>query len=109
MIQRESYMRQIRPFINGELVKVLTGIRRSGKSVMLELIQQELLASGIHPEQFIILNFEKMENSVLCTAETLHSEILKTESVTISPNTLLAWTNWILAGTESSTGTFGTF
>lgn len=81
MIQRESYMQQIRPFINGELVKVLTGIRRSGKSVMLELIQQELLASGVSPEQFIILNFEKMENSGLCTAETLHSEILKCASV----------------------------
>ena len=80
MIQRESYMQQIWPFINGELVKVLTGIRRSGKSVMLELIQQELLASGISPEQFIILNFEKMENSVLCTAETLHNEILKRAS-----------------------------
>lgn len=53
MIQRESYMQQIRPFINGELVKVLTGIRRSGKSVMLELIQQELLASGVTPEQLL--------------------------------------------------------
>ena len=31
MIKRESYMRRIRPFINGELVKVMTGIRRSGK------------------------------------------------------------------------------
>ena len=81
MIQRESYMQQIRPFINGELVKVLTGIRRSGKSVMLELIQQELLASGVSPEQFIILNFEKMENAGLCTAETLHNEILKRASV----------------------------
>ena len=80
MIQRESYMQQIRPFINGELVKVLTGIRRSGKSVMLELIQQELLASGIRSEQFIILNFEKMENAGLCAAETLHSEILKRAS-----------------------------
>ncbi|MBR0281657.1 MAG: ATP-binding protein [Oscillibacter sp.] len=80
MIQRESYMQQIRPFINGELVKVLTGIRRSGKSVMLELIQQELLASGVSPKQFIILNFEKMENAGLCTAETLHSEILKRAS-----------------------------
>ena len=81
MIQRESYMQQIRPFINGELVKVLTGIRRSGKSVMLELIQQELIASGVRPEQFIILNFEKMENAGLCTAETLHHEVLKRASL----------------------------
>ena len=80
MIQRESYMHRIRPFINGELVKVLTGIRRSGKSVMLELIQQELLASGVSPKQFIILNFEKMENAGLCAAEALHREILKRAS-----------------------------
>ena len=38
MIKRESYMKKIRPFINSDLVKVLTGIRRCGKSVMLDLI-----------------------------------------------------------------------
>lgn len=43
MIKRESYMKKIRPFINSDLVKVLTGIRRCGKSVMLDLIKQELL------------------------------------------------------------------
>ena len=77
MIKRESYMKQIRPFIGGDLIKVLTGIRRSGKSVMLELIQDELLASGVKQEQFISLNFEKMENAGLCAAEALHQEILK--------------------------------
>ena len=39
MIKRETYMRRIRPFIGSELVKVMTGIRRCGKSVMLELIK----------------------------------------------------------------------
>ena len=43
MIKREAYMKKIRPFINSDLVKVLTGIRRCGKSVMLDLIKQELL------------------------------------------------------------------
>lgn len=46
MIKRELYMSRIRPFIGTELVKVMTGIRRCGKSVMLELIQQELAESG---------------------------------------------------------------
>ena len=45
MIKRELYMSRIRPFIGTELVKVMTGIRRCGKSVMLELIQQELAES----------------------------------------------------------------
>ena len=42
MIKRELYMKRIRPFIGSDLVKVMTGIRRCGKSVMLELIKDEL-------------------------------------------------------------------
>ena len=42
MIKREMYMKRIRPFIGTELIKVMTGIRRCGKSVMLELIKEEL-------------------------------------------------------------------
>ena len=76
MIKRELYMKRIRPFIGNELVKVLTGIRRSGKSVMLDLIKEELLASGIDGGQFISLNFENMSNAHLCTAQALHDEII---------------------------------
>lgn len=47
MIKRKTYMNRIRPFIGNELIKVLTGIRRSGKSVMLDLIQDELAESGV--------------------------------------------------------------
>lgn len=76
MIKREMYMRRIRPFIGGELVKVMTGIRRSGKSVMLELIKEELVESGISSDQFISMNFEDMRNSHLLTAKALHDEII---------------------------------
>jgi len=51
-------MSKIRPFINQDIVKVLTGIRRSGKSVMLELIQDELRLQGVSEKQFLALNFE---------------------------------------------------
>ena len=77
MIKRESYMRRIRPFIGGELIKVMTGIRRCGTSVMLELVKQELLDSGVGAEQFITLNFEDLRNAPLCRAEALHAEILR--------------------------------
>lgn len=77
MIKREGYMSRIRPFIGGELIKVMTGIRRSGKSVMLELIKEEMLETGIRPSQFIAINFEDMRFSHLHTAEALHDEILK--------------------------------
>lgn len=77
MIKRELYMKRIRPFIGGDLVKVMTGIRRSGKSVMLELVKEELQESGVLPTQFISINFEDMRNAPLCNAESLHEEILK--------------------------------
>lgn len=76
MIKREAYMIRIRPFIGSDLVKVLTGIRRCGKSVMLELIQEEITASGVDPSQFISINFENMSNASLCTAQALHDEII---------------------------------
>ena len=77
MIKRERYMSRIRPFIGGELVKVMTGIRRSGKSVMLELVKQELLGAGVSAAQFLSINFEDLRNAPLCRAEALHEEILR--------------------------------
>ena len=80
MIKRETYMSRIRPFIGNDLVKVLTGIRRSGKSVMLDLIKEELCASGTDSSQFISINFENMSNAHLCTATALHDEIIRRAS-----------------------------
>ena len=77
MIKRESYMSRIRPFIGGDLIKVMTGIRRSGKSVMLELIKQELLESGVGSQNFISINFEDLRNVPLCNMQSLHEEILR--------------------------------
>lgn len=76
MIKRESYMKRIRPFIDLDIIKVLTGIRRSGKSVMMELIKAELTERGVSPSSFISLNFEDMNNQSLCSADALHREIL---------------------------------
>ena len=91
MIKRESYMKKIRPFINSDLVKVLTGIRRCGKSVMLDLIKQELLQQGVTPQQLISYNFENMSFARLCNAQALHDEIInKTQLLTdidTMPNT----------------------
>ena len=75
MIKREMYMKRIRPFIGTDLIKVMTGIRRCGKSVMLELIKQELIDSGVNPAQFISINFEDMNYAHLQTAKALHDEI----------------------------------
>jgi len=62
MIKRELYMSKIRPFMNQNIVKVLTGIRRSGKSVMLELIQEELILQGFSDKKFLSINLESKNN-----------------------------------------------
>jgi len=77
MIKRELYMSRIRPFIGSDLIKVMTGIRRCGKSVMLELIKQELADSGIDPAQFISINVEDMRYAHLQSAKALHDEITR--------------------------------
>lgn len=77
MIKRELYMSRIRPFIGTDLIKVMTGIRRCGKSVMLKLIQQELTETGISSTQFISINFEDMCYSHLLSAQALNDEIVK--------------------------------
>ena len=77
MIKRELYMSRIRPFIGSELIKVMTGVRRSGKSVMLELIREELREMGVRTEQFISIKFEDMRYAHLQTAEALHEEVLR--------------------------------
>ena len=58
MISRELYLKKIRPFMDKDIVKVMTGIRRCGKSVMLKLIQRELEEKGISREQILTINFE---------------------------------------------------
>ena len=77
MIKRELYMKRIRPFIGLDLIKVITGIHRCGKSVMLELIKQKLVESGVNPTQFISINFEDLSYSHLQTAQSLHDEITR--------------------------------
>ena len=75
MIQRERYVNKIKPFIGKDVIKVLTGIRRSGKSIMLRLIQEEILRQGVTEAQFISFNFESMENADFCTASSLYQEL----------------------------------
>lgn len=63
MIKREIYLKKIRPFYDADLIKVITGIRRSGKSVVLKQIIEEIKKSGIKDENIIYINFEYIEYS----------------------------------------------
>ncbi len=69
MIKRDIY-------INKDIIKVLTGISRSGKSIMLKLIMEELEKNGVNKENFININFENLKYKDLCTAESLNNFIM---------------------------------
>ncbi|MCF6358708.1 MAG: AAA family ATPase, partial [Draconibacterium sp.] len=62
MVQREIYLNKLRQLKDQNLIKVITGIRRSGKSTLLEIFKNELLANGISSRNIIFLNFEESEN-----------------------------------------------
>lgn len=75
MIKREIYMSRIRPFMNQNIIKVLTGIRRSGKSVMLELIQEELHLQGVSDGQILSVNLESSNNAFVSSIDGIYSYI----------------------------------
>lgn len=75
MILREKYMSKIRPFINQPIIKVLTGIRRSGKSVMLELIQNELIKQGMDKKYFMSINLESKKNQFEHTVDGIYQYV----------------------------------
>lgn len=78
MIKREEYLNRIRPFIDKDVIKVLTGIRRSGKSVMLQLISEELIEKGVKESQLMFINFETKALDYVSDTELLYAEIKKT-------------------------------
>ena len=67
MIIRETYLSRIRPLIGKDIIKVLTGLRRSGKSVLLEQVREE-----INNPNTVFLNFEDLGNQHLCEHNAFH-------------------------------------
>ena len=60
MVQRTEYLDQLKKLVNHKLIKVITGVRRCGKSTLLEQFRQHLLKTGVKPEQIISINFEDL-------------------------------------------------
>ena len=58
--ERDIYLNRLIAFQDTEPVKVITGIRRCGKSSLLKLMQEHLLRSGVKQEQIIAINFESL-------------------------------------------------
>lgn len=75
IIQRSDYIDQIKKWIDKPFVKVITGIRRSGKSTILKLIQNELIKLGRKKEHFIYLNFESFAIEELKFSKNLYAYV----------------------------------
>lgn len=75
MVIRENYLKKIRPFYNQDLIKVITGIRRCGKSVILRQIINEIIESGVKDENIIYMNFELSDYSEIKTSKELDKYI----------------------------------
>ncbi len=74
-LKRETYLKQIRPYYDSDIIKVITGVRRAGKSVLLETIRDELAEKGVAEDDMIYLNLEDMDYAYIADASDLNREI----------------------------------
>lgn len=76
LVQREEYLNRLIALKDKQIIKVITGVRRCGKSKLLELYQQWLLEQGVEKKQIISINFEDLDFEELTDYKKLH-EYLK--------------------------------
>ena len=72
LIQRERYLSILKDFKDKQIIKVITGIRRCGKSTLLELFQSYLRETGVEDKQIISINFENADYEELQDRKKLH-------------------------------------
>ena len=77
LIQREKYLEFLRRHKDQDVIKVVSGVRRCGKSTLFELFKQELLTSGVKANQIISINFEDLEFEPLQEYHALHEYIVE--------------------------------
>ena len=73
---REKYLKKMRGFYHDvEVIKVITGVRRSGKSCLMAMVKEELLRGGVAPENIIFLDLDSKECRKIKTADGLEEVI----------------------------------
>ena len=82
MYKRITYLEQLNNFKDTEFIKVITGVRRSGKTYLLNSFKETLQQSGIKKENIFFMSFESFGNLKFRDAEKLYEEIIKTMSRT---------------------------
>lgn len=76
MILRPDYIEAVKPFMDAPLVKILTGVRRCGKSTIFEMIRQELLERGIPEDHIVIKKYTEMDIPDTITAKQMYDELV---------------------------------
>ena len=76
MVARETYLQKLRLLRDQNLIKVITGVRRCGKSTLLEAFLNELLESGVSRDNIVFFNFEERENIKFSDWTAIYDEIL---------------------------------
>ncbi len=77
VIYREEYMKKLKSYKDKRIIKVLTGVRRSGKSTILNEFKKELIDSGVLEKNIISINFEDNDNKDLLDYQKLHEYIIE--------------------------------
>jgi len=77
LLNRQQYINQIDKWRDMQIVKVITGLRRSGKSTLLTLFQQRLFSLGVEKNHVISLNFESLDAEPLLEYHALYDYIVK--------------------------------
>lgn len=75
MIQRDEYLKFLLEWKDQQIIKVISGIRRCGKSTLFELFREKLLQDGVDEKQIIDINFEDADNAELCDFKKLYDHI----------------------------------
>ena len=85
LIERKQYMQQLRDLKDQNIIKVISGVRRCGKSTLLMMFADELIRGGVQEEQIQILNFEDLDTLAIGDIYQIHSYI-KNRLVADKPN-----------------------
>ena len=75
MFERPEYLNQLIKFKETDFIKVITGVRRSGKSVLLMLFQEHLIKEGVPDDHIIYMNFESFEYQTITTEEKFREKL----------------------------------
>ena len=76
MIERDRYLSSLSRWKDKDVIKVITGVRRCGKSTLMEQWKTRLQSSGVDPRQIIHINLELLENESLLEYHALHDAVL---------------------------------